>query len=84
MRHAASNGRGDPDTVDRKHDSNLEGIDSLAQALELLRTAPPDVLMLDKAFGIQAILDWLTAAKVEHSSDDNQPNTAIVVWGVFE
>ncbi len=57
-------------------------IDSLAQALELLRKAPPDVLMLDKAFGIQAILDWLTAAKVEHSSEEAGPHTAIIVWGV--
>jgi two-component system, NarL family, nitrate/nitrite response regulator NarL len=60
----------------------LEGMDSLAQALELLRKAPPDVLMLDKAFGIQAILDWLTAAKLEHFSEESEPHTAIVVWGV--
>ena len=30
--------------------------DSLAQALDLVRRSSPDVLMIDKAFGIQAIL----------------------------
>jgi len=37
----------------------LEGTDSLNAATELIRNFPPDVLILDKAFGIQAILDWL-------------------------
>lgn len=53
--------------------------DSLAQALELVRRTSPDVLMLDKAFGIQAILEWLTDLKAQESTD--RP-TAIVVWGV--
>jgi len=54
-----------------------EVADSLAQAQELVRRSAPDVLMLDKAFGMQAILEWLADLKL------NEPaQTAIVVWGV--
>lgn len=53
--------------------------DSLRQAAELLRSNPPDVLVLDKAFGIQAILDWLAEAR---STAGEAPTTAIVIWGV--
>jgi DNA-binding NarL/FixJ family response regulator len=56
-----------------------EATDSLAQATELVRRTSPDVLMLDKAFGIQAILEWLTDLKTNEAAD--RP-TAIVVWGV--
>ncbi len=52
--------------------------DSLAQAMELVHRTSPDVLMLDKAFGIQAILEWLTELKAK----DVAPATAIVIWGV--
>jgi DNA-binding NarL/FixJ family response regulator len=55
-----------------------EVTDSLPQALELVRRTTPDILMLDKAFGMQAILDWLTDLK---ANDEAQP-TAIVIWGV--
>ncbi len=51
--------------------------DSLAQALDLIRRTSPDVLLLDKAFGIQAILDWLAGLKANESL-----GTAIVIWGV--
>src|SRR5262245_30854962 len=37
----------------------LDTMDSLKQALDHVRKDGPDVLLLDKAFGIQAILDWL-------------------------
>jgi len=67
----------------------LEGIDSLNAATELVRNAPPDVLIVDKAFGIQAILDWLgtldSAAEGETSEDTRGNTTAgvgVVVWGV--
>lgn len=52
--------------------------DSLAQAMDLVRRTSPDVLMLDKAFGIQAILEWLTELKAKEAA----PATAIVIWGV--
>jgi two-component system, NarL family, nitrate/nitrite response regulator NarL len=50
---------------------------SLAQAQDLLRVTSPDVLMLDKAFGMQAILEWLGDIK-----EDTLHPTAIVIWGV--
>jgi DNA-binding NarL/FixJ family response regulator len=59
-----------------------EVTDSLAQALDLVRRSAPDVLMLDKAFGMQSILEWLGDLRTsELKADDLQP-TAIVVWGV--
>jgi two-component system, NarL family, nitrate/nitrite response regulator NarL len=56
-----------------------ETTDSLAQAMDMVRRTNPEVLMLDKAFGIQAILEWLTDMKTNEPA--SHP-TAIVVWGV--
>jgi two-component system, NarL family, nitrate/nitrite response regulator NarL len=53
-----------------------ETSESLAQAMDMVRRTSPDVLMLDKAFGIQAILDWLAELKASDVS------TAVVIWGV--
>jgi len=57
----------------------LQATESLSQALELARQSAPDVLMIDKAFGIQTILDTLvaSAADLQRTSP-----TAVVVWGV--
>lgn len=52
----------------------LEGTDSLSQAAEIARQRSPEVLMVDKAFGVQAILEWLAAYPFS--------GTAIVVWGI--
>jgi DNA-binding NarL/FixJ family response regulator len=65
----------------------LEGTDSLEAAMQLVRSSPPDVLILDKAFGIQAILDWLAAVcgdsgDAARETKANAPDVAIVVWGV--
>ena len=57
----------------------LRTCESLKQAAELLRTSAPDVLVLDKAFGIQAILDFLAEVRV---AGGENPTTAIVIWGV--
>ncbi len=62
----------------------LNATDSLSHAIELSRAEPPDVLILDKAFGIQAILDWLAPHSSEELADgmgDGAPGS-IVVWGV--
>ena len=68
-----------------------ETTDSLALAMDLVRRTSPDVVMLDKAFGIQAILEWLTELKAgEHGFLNNDSGnhhlaphgTAIVIWGV--
>lgn len=54
-----------------------ESVDSLKQATELVRRTEPDVLILDKAFGIQAILDWLGDLR-----SSSPVRTGFVVWGV--
>jgi len=56
-----------------------QGIDSLARAREILRDSAPSVLMLDKAFGIQIVLEWL--ASIRSGTVDLTANTAIVIWG---
>jgi DNA-binding NarL/FixJ family response regulator len=59
-----------------------DAADSLAQAQDLVRRTTPDVLMLDKAFGMQAILDWLSELKTSEMRTSETIPTAIVVWGV--
>jgi len=56
-----------------------QGIDSLARAREILQDSAPSVLMLDKAFGIQIVLEWL--ASIRSGTVDLTANTAIVIWG---
>jgi len=58
-----------------------QSANSLAQAAELLRSAPPSILLLDKAFGMQVILDWLADLRVG-AAVDPCANTGIVIWGV--
>lgn len=53
-----------------------EAADSLAAALELTRRNAPDVLLVDKAFGIQAVLEWLAELRLA------APEAGAVVWGV--
>lgn len=52
--------------------------DSLGHASALIGESPPDLLILDKGFGIQAVLDWLASARESAA----MARTAIVVWGV--
>lgn len=53
--------------------------DSLAAAKVLLNQAAPAVLMVDKAFGIQPILNWL--ADLRTPTQDLTQSTAVVIWG---
>jgi two-component system nitrate/nitrite response regulator NarL len=60
-----------------------QAIDSLGQASMLLRQSPPDVLLIDKSFGIQVILEWLSDERL--SDNDGAPARrapGIVIWGV--
>jgi len=57
-----------------------QGLDSLSRATELLRYSPPSVLLLDKAFGMQIILEWLRELRGV-SPADLTVGTAIVIWG---
>jgi DNA-binding NarL/FixJ family response regulator len=59
-----------------------QATDSLQGATDILRASPPpSLLLLDKAFGMQVILDWLADLRVG-SLADSCVKTAIVIWGV--
>ncbi|MBM3766029.1 MAG: response regulator transcription factor [Acidobacteria bacterium] len=51
--------------------------DSLQAASELIRQMRPAVCLVDKSLGIQAVMDWVSHAKVI-----SQQMTEFVVWGV--
>jgi two-component system, NarL family, nitrate/nitrite response regulator NarL len=55
--------------------------DSLTAALSQVKTDRPDVLLIDKAFGIQTILDWLGEFRAEELTNGDS-STSIVIWGV--
>ena len=57
-----------------------QGTDSLARARGFLRDSAPAVLMLDKAFGMQIVLDWLAEIRSPGAADLTA-STAIVIWG---
>jgi len=56
-----------------------EAANSLAQAAEILKTRSPQVLLVDKAFGIQPILEWLTELRAAHA--ELLARTGVIVWG---
>jgi DNA-binding NarL/FixJ family response regulator len=73
-----------------------EATDSLNRAMDLMRHSAPDVLLIDKAFGMQAILEWLGERETgqvdmrepqdtgpysgQDGARENRPG--IVIWGV--
>ena len=57
-----------------------QATDSLARAKDIMRDSTPSVLMLDKAFGIQIVLEWLADIRAS-GPVDLTANTAIVIWG---
>ena len=48
---------------------------SPAESCELIRANPPRVVVIDKAFGVPAVLDFVRSLR------QNQPLTVPVVWG---
>ena len=58
-----------------------QATDSLAKAGDILRLSKPSILLLDKAFGMQVILDWLADLRIGTGSDPCT-QTGIVIWGV--
>ncbi len=50
--------------------------DSLPAAATLIGRIRPDIVVVDKAFGIQTVLEWITTIRTQH------PSTALVIWGV--
>ena len=57
-----------------------QATDSLSRATEMLRESPPSVVVVDKAFGIQTILEWLMELRT--TDLDLSTRTGIVIWGV--
>ena len=49
-------------------------VGSPAEASTLIQMEPPDVLVVDKGFGAQAVLSWIADVRQAH------PSMAIVIW----
>lgn len=49
---------------------------SLLGGMELVRTNGPSIIIIDKAFGVQAVMDWIVSIRSQ------QRSTAPVIWGV--
>jgi DNA-binding NarL/FixJ family response regulator len=63
--------------LDRCADLRYTGsVCSLAAAYELIRSTSPAAVVVDKALGVSAIIDWL------HRISASGVNTAAVVWGL--
>jgi len=58
-----------------------QSTDSLAQARELVQRLHPAALIIDKAFGIQAILDWLQDNRARQAASQPESVTGVVIWG---
>jgi two-component system, NarL family, nitrate/nitrite response regulator NarL len=54
-------------------------LDSLDLAMLAARTQHPDIFLIDKGFGMQAVLDWIPGLKLTGSP---YPIPSVVVWGV--
>jgi len=54
----------------------VAALDSLEAALHMVPAQLADVVILDKGFGMRAVLDWLHELKLTDAG------TAVVVWGV--
>ncbi len=62
--------------------SVLPNCESLAGARTAVRERNPKIVMLDKALGMQAVLEWISDLRLTFSRDLNRPAPAVVVWGV--
>jgi two-component system, NarL family, nitrate/nitrite response regulator NarL len=51
-------------------------VNSLEAATQLATSRPPDVVIVDKGFGMRAVLDWIHDLKLADASP------AVTVWGV--
>lgn len=60
-----------------------EGTGNLNRALEIAREQGPGIVIIDKAFGIQGILDWMAlAAEAPALAGAPPTRAAVVIWGV--
>ena len=60
----------------------LPNCDSLAACRAAVREHAPKIVMLDKALGMQAVLEWIADLRLTFSREGNRPLPAVVVWGV--
>jgi len=54
----------------------LASLNSLEAATQLVTARPPDVVIVDKGFGMRIVLDWIHDLKLAEASP------AVTVWGV--
>ena len=54
----------------------LEPLESLSASMNFIHNQPPHVVVVDKGFGMRALLDWIHEMKLTDATP------AIVVWGV--
>jgi two-component system, NarL family, nitrate/nitrite response regulator NarL len=63
--------------LDQTEDLALcESLRSLDEAMRALPASQPDVTIVDKGFGMQAVLEWIARAR------QIRKETAVVVWGI--
>jgi DNA-binding NarL/FixJ family response regulator len=55
----------------------LASVNSLEAATQLVTARPPDVVIVDKGFGMRIVLDWIRDLKLLEAP------SAVIVWGVF-
>ena len=53
----------------------LHSTTSLLDGASMVRETSPDILVVDKGFGAQAVLSWIADLKISHNP------TSVVVWG---
>ncbi len=68
--------------TDVQHIFVLPNCDSLASCRVAVRDHAPKIVMLDKALGMQAVLEWISDLRLTFSREGNRPLPAVVVWGV--
>ena len=54
----------------------LASLNSLEAATQLVTARPPDVVIVDKGFGMRIVLDWIHDLKLAEAAP------AVTVWGV--
>lgn len=54
----------------------IGGVTSLLSAMEMAQEQAPTVMILDKAFGVPAVMDWIKSLRI------NRRQTAVIVWAV--
>jgi DNA-binding NarL/FixJ family response regulator len=54
----------------------IGGVTSLLSGMEMVQEFSPSVMIIDKAFGVPAVMDWIKSLRI------NRRQTSAVVWAV--